>query len=229
MTDKKVILITGGSDGLGRAIAKRLNSQYTVIILSPTRDKLKKVASEIGCDYVTSDVSIYGSVQSAVKTIKKKYGRIDCLINNAGLWIEGELDENEPRRMEEVAMVNFMGVIFMTKAVIPLMKTQKSGLVININSQGGLYVKPKRSLYTATKWGITGFTKSMQSELAPYGISVTGIYPGKMNTPMFEKIGIKKDMSDAIDPDDVAKIVEFLLTLDPKIVLPEIGIKSILH
>lgn len=229
MVDKKIVLITGGSDGLGKAIAKRLSPKYQVVILSPSAEKLKITAEEIGCDYMVADVSHYmGMVKSVAKLISK-YRRLDCLINNAGLWIEGELENNDFERIEKVIKVNNLGVIFTSKAVIPHMKKQKSGLIININSQGGFYAKSERAVYSATKWGITGFTKSLQPELARYGIGVTGIYPGGMKTKMFEKAGAKKDSKDLLEPDEVAKVIEFLLSLDPTTVLPEIGIKFILN
>ncbi|QQS38814.1 SDR family oxidoreductase [Candidatus Woesebacteria bacterium] len=224
---KKVVLITGGSDGLGRTIAKCVSSDYQVVILSPTEQKLKKVAKEIGVDYVLADVSNYASVENAIKLIIKKYKQIDCLVNNAGLWIQGELDDNDITHIENVMKVNALGVIYITKAIIPLMKKRKSGLIININSQGGLYAKAERSVYSAAKWGITGFTKSLQPELAKYGIAVTGIYPGKLDTKMFEKIGIDKDMTDALDTKEVARVIKFLLESPQGVVFPEIGIMCI--
>lgn len=115
----------------------------------------------------------------------------------------------------------------MAKAVIPSMKQQKSGLIININSQGGFYAKAERSVYTATKWGVTGFTKAMQPELAKYGIGVTGLYPGMMQTEMFSKMGIEKDMSKGLDTEEVARTIEFILSFGKPTLFPEIGIKHI--
>jgi NADP-dependent 3-hydroxy acid dehydrogenase YdfG len=224
---KKVVLISGGSDGLGKEIAKCLAGDYQVVILSPTEDKLKKVASEISADYVVADVSNYKSLLESVERVIEKYKQIDCLVNNAGLWLQGELEGNSPEDVRKVIEVNTMGVVFFSKAVIPQMKKQKRGLIINICSQAGLYAKPERSVYNASKWGVTGFTKALQEEIAKYGISVTGIYPGKMNTKMFEKMGIQKDMGDAIDPKEVARVVKFLLETDSKLNFPEIGIKSL--
>ena len=219
----KIILITGGSDGLGKAIAARLAPNNKVIILSPNEEKLKTVAKELGCEYKVCDVRDYAQAEKTVSEI----GTVDCLVNNAGLWIQGQLDENDPQRIHEVLEVNMLGVINMTKAVIPTMKQQKSGLIININSQGGFYAKAERGVYTATKWAITGFTKAMQPELAPHGIAVTGIYPGMMKTDMFSKMGIKKDMSKGLEPDEVAKTIEFLLSFEKPIMFPEIGMKHI--
>lgn len=224
---KKVVLITGGSDGLGKAIAKYLASDYQVVILSPTESKLKAVSSEIGVDYVVADVSDFKSLQTAVTQVIKKYGSLDCLVNGAGLWIEGELDNNNIDNIQKVIDVNTTGLIFASKAVIPQMKKQKSGLIINIVSQGGLYAKAERSVYSAAKWGVTGFTKALQPELAKYGISVTGIYPGKMNTKMFEKMGIEKKMDDSLEPKEVARVVKFLLETEGDVNFPEIGIKNL--
>lgn len=219
----KTILITGGSDGLGKAIAARLAPVQKTIILSPDEEKLKTVARDLSCEYKVCDVRDYTQVEKIVNEI----GAIDCLVNNAGLWIQGPLDENNPQRIHEVIEVNMLGVINMTKAVIPAMKQKGSGLIININSQGGFYAKAERSVYTATKWAVTGFTKAMQPELAPQGIAVTGIYPGMMKTDMFNKTGIEKDMSKGLEPDEVAKTIAFLLSFESPTMFPEIGIKHI--
>ena len=224
---KQVIVITGGSDGLGKEIAKKLSRQNDVVIVSHNKEKLEVVAREIGCDLQVCDVTKYQEIFEAVKSIVNKYGRIDCLVNNAGVWIEGELDENNEQQIEETFQVNILGVINFAKAVIPQMKKQKTGRIINIISQAGLYAKAKRSVYGASKFALSGFTKALEDELAGYGIGVMGIYPGKMNTRLFEKVGIEKKMDDAINPEDVAKTIEFILSFDNSVVFPEIGIKNI--
>jgi 3-oxoacyl-[acyl-carrier protein] reductase len=219
----KTLVITGGSDGVGKTIAARLASNNNVIILSPNEEKLKAAAEELECKYKVCDVRDYTQCEATIQEI----GQVDCLINNAGLWIQGELDQDDPARIQEVVAVNLLGVINMTKAVVPDMKQQKSGLIININSQAGFYAKAERAVYNATKWGVTGFTKSMQPELAKYGIGVTGLYPGMMKTEMFSKMGIEKDMSKGLDTEDVAKTIEFILSFDKPTLFPEIGIKHI--
>lgn len=230
-----VVVISGASDGLGICFAKRLSqnnkpwdyspSENKVIILSPHVAKLKKVSRELECEYFVCDVSKYDHDEKVVYKVIEKHGRIDVLINNAGLWIEDELEINDPKRIRKVVEVNTLGAIFLTKATIPTMKKQKKGLIINVISQAGLYGKAERSVYNASKFAITGFTKSMELELNKYGIGVTGLYPGKMKTKMFEKMGIKKSMEDALDPMEIAKTIEFILSLDQTTVFPEIGIK----
>ncbi|MFA5931515.1 MAG: SDR family oxidoreductase [archaeon] len=225
---KKIIVISGGSDGLGKEIASILSKNNKVIILSPTLKKLQKVSKKINCNYAVCDVSSFEQCKNTINKIIKKYKRIDYLINNAGLWIEGELESNSPERIQKVIEVNLNGLIYLTKSVIPIMKKQKKGTIININSQGGMYSKKaKRSVYCATKWGVNGLTQSLQPELAIYGIRVMGIYPGRLNTKMFEKMGIKKDLKNSLEPSEIAKLIEFITTLKETTNIPELGIKYI--
>lgn len=225
---KKVILIAGGSDGLGKSIARSLSKENSIIILSQSEQKLKKVAGEIGCDFVVADVSDYESVTNAVSLVVKRYKKIDCLINCAGLWIEGELDNNDAEQIRKVIEVNTLGTIFVTKAVIPQMKKHKRGLIIYISSLSGRFsTKEGRSVYAASKFALTGFERSIQLELAKYGIVVTGILPGGMKTDFFEKAGVSKNITDFIDTKEVVELVEFLLSRKRTTVLSEIGIKNI--
>lgn len=221
----KTILITGGSDGLGFAIARRLSAKQKVFIVARNQKKLAKTAEELQCDYEVCDVGSYQDCHTAVENIVEKTKRIDCLINNAGINISGPLDECDPKTIEDTLRTNTLGTIFMTKAVLSCMKAQKTGLIININSQGGLMPgKPETSVYHASKWGVTGFTKTIQPELAEYGIRVTGFYPGLMQTNIFTKSGVNKDTSSGLDLVEVAKAIEFVVDSD-EVFIPELGIK----
>ncbi|MDP3244815.1 MAG: SDR family oxidoreductase [bacterium] len=224
---KKVIVISGGTSGLGKAIAESLSNDYRVIILSPNKKKLVKTVEQIKCDFEVCDVADEESIKLAVKNVISKHRRIDCLINNAGIWVEGELTENKVERIKEVTATNALGAILLTKEIVPQMKKQGRGLIIIVNSQAGLYGKADRSVYTASKWALTGFTKSLQFELPKYGIRVTGLYPGKMKTNLFSKVGINKDMADALQPKEVAKVIQFILSLKDNVILPEVGVKHI--
>jgi short-subunit dehydrogenase len=219
----QTVLISGGSDGLGKVIAKQLVPDYRVIILSPSEEKLKQTAQEIGCEFRLCDVRDYDQVEGLIRDI----GVVDCLINNAGLWIQGPLDENDQEHIRNVIDVNTLGTLYLTKAVIPVMKQRMSGRIVNVISQAGLNAKAERAIYNASKWALTGFTKSIQEELAPFGIGVTGLYPGKLKTDMFKKMGIDKSMDDALDPKEVAKTVEFILSLKSTTLFPEVGIKHL--
>ncbi|OGC51534.1 hypothetical protein A2982_02920 [candidate division WWE3 bacterium RIFCSPLOWO2_01_FULL_39_13] len=223
----KTVLITGGSEGLGYSIAKRLSNSCKVVILSPDKDRLEEVSEELKCSYKVCDVSGWGQVNSTVAEISSENESLDVLINNAGVYAVGELDETPADKIKRVIEVNSLGPIYMSKAVIPFMKKQQSGKIINIISQSGLYHAPQKSVYRASKWALTGFTKCLQPELSKYGISVTGIYPGLMKTSFVRNEDKERSLDDALDPDEVSKTIEFVMLADGKIVFPEIGIKNL--
>ena len=224
---KKVIVITGASDGLGKTLTESLSKENNVIALATTEEKLQKVAEDNNCNYKVCDVSDYHQVEKCTNEIIEEFGKIDILINNAGLWIQEELEENDEKRIHDVIDVNLLGVIYMTKAVIPIMKKNQDGIIININSQAGINHKAERVVYNASKWGVTGFSKSLQDEVAKYGIRVTDIMPGMLKTDMFNKMNIKKNMENGLDTKEVARLVKFIIDTPKDVMIPEVGIKNI--
>ena len=223
----KNIVITGGSDGLGKTLASFLSSDNNIIILATNEERLKEVASLNNCSYKVCDVRDYSIVENTIKEIINECGKIDVLINNAGLWIQEELDSNDVERIQSVVDVNLLGVINCSKAVIPYMKQNKDGLIININSQAGINHKAERVVYNATKWGVTGFSKSLQDEVAKYGIRVPNVMPGMMKTDMFKKLNIEKNMANGVDTKEVARLIKFIIDTPADVMIPEVGIKNI--
>lgn len=223
----KIVVITGGSDGLGKTLATSLSNDNNVIILATNEEKLKEVSDYINCKYKICDVSDYKIVENTINDIVNEFSKIDVLINNAGLWIQDELDTNDGERINSVVDVNLLGVINCSKAVIPSMKQNKDGLIININSQAGINHKAERTVYNATKWGVTGFTKSLQDEVAKYGIRVTNVMPGMMKTEMFSKLNIEKNMANGVDTKEVARLISFIIDTPSDVMIPEVGIKNI--
>lgn len=221
----KNILITGGSDGLGKTVAKKLQTAgHKVTILAKDEDKTASVAKEIGCKYVVADVTDHQAVKTAIKSI----GKIDVLINNAGIWLQGPFDENEPEQIRRIMEVNALGMMFAAHAVIPAMKQHKRGRIINVMSQAGLAVKAERVPYNASKWAVTGFTKSLQQELKPFGISVVGFYPGALNNEaIFVKAGNPRDMSKGLNLDITADALVYVCSLPDNVNIPELGIESL--
>lgn len=130
----KVIVITGGSEGLGLETAKLLSQENTVIILGRNESTLKTV----GLDYFICDVTKLEQAEEVMTKIHNQYGKIDCLINNAGTWIVGKLEDNSFDKISEVIDINVKGVINMTKIVVPYMKKQGNGLIINVDSTAGV-------------------------------------------------------------------------------------------
>lgn len=223
----KVIVITGGSEGLGKAIAKRLIKDKKVIIISNNEEKLKKTATEIQCDYVVCDVTNYKQIENAIDTILKKYINIDILINNAGVWLEGDLTENTFEKISNCIDVNTKGPIYMTKAVLPNMYKNKSGLIINVCSQASFDNDDYSVVYNASKWAMRGFNRSIQRDISKKGVKVTGFYPGFMQTNLFKKAGNDYDTSTGLEVEKVAKAIEYIINVDSDVIIPEMGIKDI--
>ena len=227
-TNKKVIIVTGGSEGLGKEIAAKLNgnSSNEIIVLSNNKSCLTETGAQLSCDCRLCDITDPAQIEKSVADILEKYGRIDCLINNAGVWASGELDELSYNDVARIVMVNTVGTMYMTKAVIPVMKKQKSGKIVNIGSYDGTITKSERGPYVASKWAVTGFTGAMRKELQKYNIGVYGLYPGLMNTNLFKNADGKRDLTTAMDPKEVARIVEFVISFD-NIVFDEVVFRSL--
>src|SRR3989344_4864025 len=113
---KKVIVISGGNDGLGKEIAKILSPNNNVIILVRSKNKAQKTIKEVSCDFEICDLRDYNQIDKALKNIYRKYKKIDCVVNNAGVWVEGELTENNPEEIENAIKTNTLGTIFLSKA-----------------------------------------------------------------------------------------------------------------
>jgi NADP-dependent 3-hydroxy acid dehydrogenase YdfG len=172
---------------------------------------------------VVADVANYVQVEKAVQDA----GEIDILINNAGLWIQDGLESNDPDAIQKIIDVNTVGTMYCVRAVLPAMKKRGSGRIINVISQAGLYAKAERAPYNASKWAITGFTKSMQQELKADKIAVTGFYPGALNTHLFDKSGNSRDMNHALDPAIAADALTYICSLPDGVDVPEFGIASL--
>jgi len=224
---KKVVCITGAARGLGRELVAILHTQYQVVAIDLESDVLPSVAKKFDADYFFCDITNDDLVQETINQIIKKYGKIDCLINNAGTYVDGALETNDPKAIRRVLEVNTIGTINMCRFVVPHMQKQKSGTIININSQAGLYPRAMFSVYHASKWAITGFTQSLRLELVPHKIKVIGIYPGLMQTGFTLDSAVGRDMSEAIDVEEVAKTIKFVLSCGPHVTFPEIGIRHI--
>jgi NAD(P)-dependent dehydrogenase (short-subunit alcohol dehydrogenase family) len=222
----KTMLITGGSHGLGKAIAAHYAKTYTVIILSSTQAKLEAAAKAIDCEWALCDVSDWSSIEKTVNDILTRRPQIDVLINNAGLHTGDKVEDIDPIEAENVFKVNALGPLFMAKAVIPGMKQHKSGHIININSQGGLLAKSERTVYRGSKWALTGITKCLQLELAPFGIQVAGLYPGALEQRM-EGDGQPTAQSKSVSYQEVVEGVNFILTRQSSTVVTELGLRHL--
>lgn len=225
---KKVIVITGGNSGLGLATAKILSKEHKVVILGKNLEEVPKTAKELRCEGIICDVTSAEQIQNAFSEIIRKNKKIDCLINCAGVWIEGPIEENNPTDIRNTILVNTVGTMLTVNTLVPQLKKQKHGRIINISSRAGLNPKGERSVYNASKWAVTGFTKCLQLELAPFNISVVGFYPGFFHTNLFGKADKQKtDFSKAMPVEKVAKALAYLVETDDDLVVNSFEMQSI--
>lgn len=220
----KQVVITGGNDGIGKALAKNLSADCKVTILARDKQKLEQLANELSCDFVVCDVRNFKEVQTAFAKIQSEHGRIDILINNAGVIVNGDLTETPYETIEAVMSTNAMGAIFVTKACLEIMKPQKKGLIINVISTAGITAKPYRSVYNASKWAMTGFTKAIQEEAATYGVKVTGFYPGTIKTDLFKKAGLDIQ-GPVLDTSQIVRTIRFAIEADDNMLISELGVR----
>lgn len=220
----KHVVITGGSDGIGKALVESLSQDFRVIALARSRDNLEELAAKTGCDFVVCDVRKADDVKAAFADIKSRHGAINVLINNAGVIVNGDLTETPYQTIETVMCTNAIGAIYVTKACLEIMRPQKNGLIINVISTAGITAKANRSIYNASKWAITGFTKAIQEEAAAYGVRVTGFFPGTTNTNLFKKAGLGIHGA-AMDTAQVVKTLRFVIDADDNLLVPELGLR----
>jgi len=184
---KKVAIVTGGASGLGLAIARKLamNNIFTVLV-GRDRDKLEKARSGLGDSsaYFTCDLSSLEAIPGLVKEIIDRYGRIDILINNAGVHLKKKIEDVSDEEFRKVIQTNQNAVFSLSRAVAAYMKLQKSGVILNISSMASIYGIPYVIAYTASKAAIEGMTRAMAVELSPLGIRVNCIAPGFIKTDM---------------------------------------------
>ncbi len=189
--NSRVVLITGCSSGFGLLTAARLASKgYKVIATMRNLNKTGALMEEVkrrggNADIFPLDVTDKLSVQNSILKIAAKYGNIDVLINNAGYGIGGAFEDLTDEEIRQIFETNFFGVQNVTRAVIPLMRQNKSGKIINISSVAGFSASPCFGAYNASKWALEGFSESLRHELKFFGIEVYLIEPGTYKTKIF--------------------------------------------
>jgi 3-oxoacyl-[acyl-carrier protein] reductase len=226
--ESRVSLVTGAAQGIGRAIALELASEGAIVAAADVRfDAVKTVAEEIAAAGgralpLDMNVSDPESVKAAVERVIAEFGRIDHLINNAGITRDNLLMRMKPEEWAAVIAVNLGGVFHCTQAVVRYMMKQRYGRIVNIASVIGQMGNPGQTNYGSTKAGVIGFTKSAARELGSREVTVNAIAPGFIESPMTEKLSaeIRERLMQNVPlgrlgrPEDVAKAVRFLVSDD---------------
>lgn len=192
----QVVLITGASSGFGEDAAKLFAAEGCKVVLTARRmDRLQALAGQIqeaGGEAVVipMDITHLEDIDRAVRFTMERYGRIDILFNNAGMGRLGWLEEHDPARdLETLIRVNLIGLMQITHAVLPHMIQRRSGHILNMASVAGWIAPPLITAYSASKYGVRAFTDALRREVMPFGVRVSGIYPGPASTEFGRHIG----------------------------------------
>lgn len=213
----KIIVITGGSKGLGKSLASVFSQAGAkVIIASRNADELQKVAEETGATMIQCDVRQESEILKLAREVVHKFGQIDFWINNAGVWIPPTpIEALDWEKVHNLFEVNVFGTMYGSKAALLQMKKQNSGCIINIISTSGLEANANSSTYGASKFAVRGFTQAMTKEVEGTKIKIMAVYPGGMQTNFFDE---KKptNFSDYMHPQDIAnKILQSVILDEP--------------
>lgn len=225
MLQNKVAIVTGGSRGIGRAIALELASQGANVAFNylKSKDASEEVKREIGAKgrealVFQSDVRDFDAMKNMIDEIRDKWGKIDVIVNNAGILKDKALMFMEKEDWEDVISTNLSGVFNLVRAAVVTFLKQKSGNIINITSAAGVTGTSRQVNYSASKAGIIGLTKALAKEVGPYGVRVNAIAPGYIETDMLA--GLKEDYRKELikkiplgkfgKSEEVAKIASFL-------------------
>lgn len=225
MEEKKVAIITGGSRGIGKEIAKKFAKENYNLVINYVSEKtnteeLKKEFEAFGAEvlFIKTNVTSYEECEKMAKDAINKFGKIDVLVNNAGVTKDSLLLRMKEEDFDTVINVNLKGTFNVTKACIPYMMKKKSGKIVNISSVVGISGNSGQANYAASKAGIIGFTKSVAKELASRNILANCVAPGYIATDMTNGLSdaVKESINNQIPlkrvgmPEEVAKAVYFL-------------------
>jgi len=230
--DGRAALVTGASSGIGLAIARALGEDGYRLTLSARRpEKLEDAAGALAGDglevnAVAANMADEDDVRAVAQAHRDRYGRLDVLINNAGIGIGGAIAEHETKKLDMQLGVNLRGVYLMTRECIPLLKEaggeHRKALIVNISSIAGKYGQGWLAAYSATKAGVVGLTQATHKELAGEGVQATAFCPGFVATAMTDWVQEQVPKDEMIRPEDLAEAVRFLLRTSPACMVPEV-------
>ncbi len=224
----KVAIVTGGARGLGEAICHMLSESGAIAVIADVREELaEKVALEIQAhggkaQALQLDVCDAMQAETAINQLVTQHGRLDILINNAGVDVTLPVDELSVTDWNRIMAVNLSGPFVMSKFVLPHMKQQGRGHIVNIASTAAKRAWANASAYHASKWGLLGFSHALHVEARPHNVKVTAIVAGGMRTPFLLERFPDIDLNNLQDPKHVADTIRYVLMQPEETVIPEV-------
>jgi NAD(P)-dependent dehydrogenase (short-subunit alcohol dehydrogenase family) len=227
----RAALITGGSSGIGLAVARALAEDgYGVTVAARRPEKLEQAAAQLreaGLDvhHVAANMTSEEDIGKMVDSHRERFGRMDVLMNNAGIGIAGQTEDLETKKLDMQIAVNLRAVFLTTRESLPMLKEaghDGGALIVNTASIAGKRPQGILSVYSATKAGVIALTEAHSRELAGDGVRCTAICPGFVDTPMTDWIKGEVPAQEMIRPEDVAEVVRCLLRVSPACIIPEV-------
>ncbi|MDQ6693943.1 MAG: SDR family NAD(P)-dependent oxidoreductase [Chloroflexota bacterium] len=238
--EEKVALITGASSGIGEATALALAAQGMRVVLAARRverldalaERIERAGGEAFC--VTADVTQERETAEMVSRAREQWGRIDILVNNAGVMLLGPIDGADTEDWRRMVQTNLMGLLYATHRVLPVMKAQGSGHIVNISSVAGRIARAGSAVYNATKWGVVAFSEALRQECIESNIRVTVVEPGIVDTELGSHIthapareGLRKRIEEItpLRAEDIANAIVYAVAQPPHVNVNEILIR----
>ncbi len=232
MSAQRAAIVTGASSGIGLAIARVLGEEGFSITMAARRpDKLDGAVAGLAADgfdvqAVAANVSDEAEIQKVVAAHRERYGRLDVLVNNAGVGVGASVADMQTKRIDMQLDINLRSIFLFYRECMPMLREaaaeHKNVLVVNTSSISGKHGEPWLSVYSATKHGVVGWTEAMNKELGNEGIKSTALCPAFVDTPMTDFVKGQVPAEEMIRPEDIAESVRFMLKVSPACVIPEI-------
>ncbi len=208
---KKVVVITGASSGIGKELALLyFQKGYSLLLAGRSKDGFKEFETEKDIKIVLGDIRNQSTIDEIVKIIDADFKRVDILINNAGVSNIQPFELMTSEQLDDVIDTNLKAIIRLTHALYGRFVDQQSGHIIMMNSSAGKQGYANHTLYSASKFGLAGFTQSLRLEAKQYGIRVTSIHPGGVNTSLYKNVKIKPDETQYMNPEKLAEVIVYL-------------------
>jgi NAD(P)-dependent dehydrogenase (short-subunit alcohol dehydrogenase family) len=219
----RAALVTGGSSGIGLAIAQLLRDEgYDLTLVSRTPEKIEAAAAGLGATAVVANVADPDDCARAVAEHQERFGRLDVLVNSAGVGIGGLVEDLDLKKLDLQLDINLRGLFLVTQAAIPLLRETR-GWIVNLASIAGTLPTPGLATYGATKAAVIALTRSLNAELDAAGVRAIAICPGFVDTPMAQWSGLEQE--EMIRPEDCAEVVRMCLRLSPTARVPQVVIE----
>jgi len=218
-------LVTGGSSGIGLAIARALRDEgFELTLAARTREKVEAAAKELAALAVTADLAREEDCRRVVDEHRERHGRLDVLVNSAGMGIAGPVEELPTKHLDVQLDVNLRGLMLVTAAALPLLREAR-GLIVNLASIAGTMGSPMLPVYGAAKAAVIQFTQTVNRGEQEHGVRATAISPGFVDTPMTDFAPVPRE--EMIQPEDCAEIVRLLLRLSPHARVPHVVVERV--